>query len=158
MSRTTKDTSMFSRALGFFKSRPSKVKKRSARKSNAGVLSKKNKQVSRTSTARFRAAEIEFDDCACEAVKAMQGQRLLVRDVPRLPLPDCDKPSCQCSYVRYKDRRIWTEDRRAFYSLKTSHYIQGDGKERRKVQDRRAADESAGGAPDSLDDMESWFK
>jgi hypothetical protein len=158
MSRTAKGTSIFSGALGFFQSKPTKVIKRSARKSSAGVLSKKNKQASRTSTARFRSAEIEFDDCACDAVKAIQGQRFLVRDVLRLPVPDCDKPNCQCSYVRYNDRRIWTEDRRAFYSLKTSHYIQSENKERRKTEDRRAANESAGAASDSPEDYESWFK
>ena len=158
MSGTTQGTSLFSGVLGFFQSKPTKVKKRSARKSSTGVLSKKNKQVSRTSTARFRAAEIEFDDCGCDAVKAMQGQRFLVRDAPRLPVPDCDKPNCQCSYVRYNDRRLWSEDRRVFYSLKTSHYVQSDNKERRKSQGRRAADESVGAESYSLEDFESWFK
>jgi len=158
MSRTQKGTSVFSGVLGVFKSSSSKVKKRSARKPSAGVLSKKNKQASKASTAGFRAAEIEFDDCACEAVMAMQGQRFLVRDVPPIPVPDCDKPNCQCSYVRYRDRRHWTEDRRATYSLKTSHYIQSDSKERRLVQDRRAADESTGAASNSLEDFESWFE
>ena len=158
MSRTPKGTSFFSGVLGFFQSSPSKVHKQSARKSSAGILSKKNKQVSRVSAALFRAAEIEFEDCACDAVKALQGQRFLVSNVPRIPVPDCDQPSCQCTYSRYNDRRLWTEDRRAFYSLKTSHYIQGDNKERRKVQDRRAADNADGAAPDSLEDLESWFK
>ena len=158
MSRTVKGTSGFSGVLGFFKSNPSKVKKRSARKSSAGVLTRKNKQASRASTAGFGAAEIKFDDCACEAVMAMQGQRFLVRDVPPLPVPDCDKPNCKCSYARYRDRRHWTEDRRAFYSLKTSHYIQGDGKERRLVQDRRSADDSTGVASNSPEDFESWFE
>lgn len=149
---------MFSGALGFIQSRPSKVKKRSARKTSAKILSNRNKHASRAGATRFRAAEIEFEDCACDAVKAMQGQRFLVRDVPRIPVPDCDKSNCRCSYVRYNDRRLWTEDRRAFFGLKTSHYVQGDSQERRKVQDRRTAAECADSEPDSLENIEAWLR
>lgn len=156
MSRATKSTSLFSRALSLFQSKPAGLGKRSPRRSSTGVVSKKRKPAD--GAARYRAAEIESGDCACDAVKAIQGIRFLVREVPRLPVPDCDKPNCQCSYIRYNDRRIWTEDRRAFYSLHSSHYIQGESKDRRKSEFRRAADASAGAASGSLDDFESWFQ
>lgn len=158
MNRTPTGTSIFSGARGFFQSRPAKVKKRSARKSSGQILLKKNRQANRANIACFRAAEIEFEDCACDAVKTLQGRRFLVSEVPRIPVPDCDKTNCQCSYVRYSDRRLWSEDRRAFFGLNTSHYIQGDSKERRKLQDRRADQNSAGAASDSFDEFESWFK
>jgi hypothetical protein len=157
MKKTTKGTSVFSGALGLFQPKANKVKTRSARKSSAKVLTKKNGQSNQAGAASFRSAEIEFEDCACDAVKALGGKRLLLRDVPLIPVQDCDKPNCSCSYTRYSDRRLWTEDRRAFYSLKTSHYIQSDSKERRYVQDRRATQDFVAGASDSLEDFESWF-
>ena len=157
MKRTNKGSSIFSEALGLFQPKPTKVKSRTARKSGAKILTKRNGRSRRAGVVNFRAAEIEFEDCACDAVKALGGQRLLLREVPRIPVPDCDKPNCTCSYVRYNDRRLWTEDRRAFYGFKTSHYIQGDSRERREVQDRRATKESVAGESDSLEDFESWF-
>ena len=158
MKRTTKGTSFFSGALGLLQPKAKKMKARSARKSSAKVWKKHNGQSNQDSAASFRSAEIEFEACACDAVKALRGQRLLLSDVPLLPVPDCDKPNCKCSYVRYTDRRLWTDDRRAFYSLKTSHYIQSDSQERRKVQDRRATQDFDAGPSDSLEDFESWFK
>jgi hypothetical protein len=157
MKRTTKGTSIFSGARGLFQPKANKVKARSARKSSAKVLTKQKGQSNQAVAGSFRSAEIEFEDCACDAVKALGGQRLLLRNVPLLPVPDCDKPNCKCSYVRYNDRRLWSEDRRAFYSLKTSHYIQGDSKERRKMQDRRTTQDAVAGASDSLEDFEAWF-
>lgn len=42
---------------------------------------------------------------ACPAVLAIAGKRFLSRELPRLPLPDCDKPHCECGYRRHRDRR-----------------------------------------------------
>lgn len=42
---------------------------------------------------------------ACPAVLAIAGKRYLSRDLPKLPLPDCDKAHCECGYRRHRDRR-----------------------------------------------------
>ena len=86
-------------------------------------------------------------------------QRFLVKNVPPIPVPDCDSPNCQCSYIRYKDRRLWTEDRRARFSRNADVYRQGDRKDRRRVEDRRvSADSRARSFDADLDDFESWYK
>jgi hypothetical protein len=41
----------------------------------------------------------------CEAMRALAGKRLLVRDAPLLPLPGCDQPMCGCQYKFSSDRR-----------------------------------------------------
>ena len=92
-------------------------------------------------------------------MKRIAGQRFLVRDVPPIPVPDCDSPECRCTYVRYKDRRLWTEDRRALYSRSADQYRRGEREDRRKVPDRRVSEGSSTRKFDSsLDDFESWFK
>jgi hypothetical protein len=51
------------------------------------------------------------DACRCAAVAAIEGQRFLSDEVPRLPLTDCDMPyACKCVYEHFNDRR--TELRR----------------------------------------------
>ena len=42
---------------------------------------------------------------ACNAVRALAGKRFLSTKMPKLPLPECDKPVCECGYRRHKDRR-----------------------------------------------------
>jgi hypothetical protein len=48
---------------------------------------------------------------ACEAVRAIVGERFLSRDAPALPLATCDQKLCKCTYGHYSDRRD-PEDRR----------------------------------------------
>lgn len=63
-------------------------------------------------TRRFRGVRImTYDPDCCQAVKAVSKQRFLEKDVPMLPLDDCDAEFCQCSYKRFDDRR--TDVRRA---------------------------------------------
>ena len=55
---------------------------------------------------RFDAVEIVPSDYgACNAVRALAGQRFLSNRMPKLPLPECDKPQCECGYRHHKDRR-----------------------------------------------------
>lgn len=42
---------------------------------------------------------------ACNAVRALAGKRFLSRKMPKLPLPECDRPQCECGYKYHKDRR-----------------------------------------------------
>lgn len=56
---------------------------------------------------KYNAVEvIPRKDACCEAVQALAGQRYLCDEAPRLPLPDCDQPICDCTYRRHPDRRM----------------------------------------------------
>jgi len=158
MSRTTKGTSIFSGALGLFQSRPRKISRAAASRNGTRALSKKQGK-GRSGPNPYQSAEIEFDpQCACDAVKRIAGRRFLVRDVPTIPVPDCDVTGCKCTYIRFKDRRLWVEDRRAHYSLATDLYRKGDKQDRRRRKDRRVSEESVARGATAQDDFESWFK
>jgi hypothetical protein len=61
----------------------------------------------RTKPARdFSAAEVvPNSEGSCFAARELAGKRFLVRDVPKLPLADCNRPHCECRYRRHADRR-----------------------------------------------------
>jgi hypothetical protein len=42
---------------------------------------------------------------ACPAVLELAGKRFLSNRIPKLPLPECDRATCDCGYRRHKDRR-----------------------------------------------------
>lgn len=60
-----------------------------------------------------------YDPCACDAVRQietkpflsdrpllyLETKRILVGEVPPLPLLDCTAPRCLCHYAHYEDRR-----------------------------------------------------
>lgn len=46
----------------------------------------------------------------CGAAKALADKRFLSKNVPMLPLADCDAVDCRCTYQRFDDRR--TDSRR----------------------------------------------
>jgi len=91
----------------------------------------------------YRATSIEFDDAACDAVKALGRKRFLDRDrdVPRLPLRDCSNSQCTCKYAHHDDRRDSSEDRRHPSALKSELYERGsDPNRREKKRGRRKSD------------------
>ena len=55
---------------------------------------------------RFHAVSLENLSGACAAAYAIQGERFLPGTAPRIPLPECDTPKCNCLYVRHNDRRL----------------------------------------------------
>lgn len=157
MNRTSKG-SFLSGRLGLFTAKPKKMDKARARKSGSSALSKGRKSTARANVNPYQAAEIEFDaECACDAVKQITGKRFLVRDIPPIPVPDCDSPNCSCSYARYRDRRQWIDDRRGLFHASTNAYALGDEPNRRKQRDRRTSEESRERDLGSIDDFESWF-
>ena len=159
MSRTSKGSSIFSGAFGLFQSRPRKVSRAAARKNGSKILAKKPDRKHPAGGNPYQSAEIEFNPaCACAAVKRISGQRFLVRNVPPIPVPDCDSSDCQCTYVRYSDRRLWAEDRRAYYSVSTDLYRRGNKGDRRKRKDRRVSEESVARSFSAADDFETLFK
>ncbi len=66
-------------------------------------------------TTAFHAVSLKTLPSACDAAKAMQGERFLSAEAPNIPLPECDASSCGCSYAHHKDRRVG-EDRRNPYT------------------------------------------
>lgn len=54
----------------------------------------------------YRAAEVvPCSAGSCHAARSVEGKRFLEREVPMLPLRDCDRPDCECTYRRHPDRR-----------------------------------------------------
>jgi hypothetical protein len=57
----------------------------------------------------FHGIAIEPGDCACDAVLAIDGERYLSDEAPRLPLDGCSDPQrCRCVYRHFADRRTDT--------------------------------------------------
>lgn len=91
----------------------------------------------------YRATSIQADADACGAVKTVAGKRYLdtERDLPVLPLPECDAGRCNCRYQRYEDRRDSEEDQRHPSALKSELYDQtGKPDRRRRKRGRRKSD------------------
>ena len=85
----------------------------------------------------YHAVSIKFDRNSCEAAQKMEGRRFLSSEAPRLPLPECDVPDCNCRFAHHPDRRSSTDRRSPFAA---SGFGGGTGsfeKERRARSDRR---------------------
>jgi len=91
------------------------------------------------SSHKYHAVSINFKECACEAVKALADKRFLTSAAPSIPLPDCDKTRCQCSYTHHNDQRS-EDERRSVHGLQTELYPQTTGSERRLRRGRRKTD------------------
>jgi len=85
----------------------------------------------------YHAVSLKCPPNACDAARAMEGERYLSANAPNIPLPDCDAVTCKCRYVHHKDRR-GRDDRRnpwapGFGGSSTGSYEQ----EQRKSGERR---------------------
>ena len=84
---------------------------------------------------RFSAVEIRVRSNACQAARALEGQRLLSKEAPALPLPDCTAAPCSCKFTKWSDRR--SEGRRLEHGgLSASIFLANN---RRTRRDRRRA-------------------
>src|SRR5688572_22695788 len=59
---------------------------------------------------RFGAVEIRLRRSACDAARALEGDRFLAKDAPAFPLKGCTAAQCTCSFGKLSDRR--TDGRR----------------------------------------------
>jgi hypothetical protein len=58
-------------------------------------------------SAEYTAVTVAPSGSVCEAARATQEKPLLLRTLPRLPLPNCSKPEeCRCEFRTWPDRRI----------------------------------------------------
>jgi hypothetical protein len=87
---------------------------------------------------RFHAVSLENLRGACAAAYAIEGERFLAGATPRIPLPECDAPVCNCHFVHHNDRRL-SDNRRQRW---TGFVGDSDGtmKEQRDGGDRRNKD------------------
>jgi len=62
----------------------------------------------------FHSISIHHNSAACDAVKELDGQRILSAEAPELPLPGCDVAQCQCKFHHHEERRAG--ERRGAYN------------------------------------------
>ena len=89
----------------------------------------------------FHAVAIKYTKDACDAAKEMTGRRFLSNAAPRLPLPECNKLECRCSFTHYKDRRAGRDRRSPFARAGSTGTTGMHEKERRARTDRRQDDD-----------------
>ncbi len=55
----------------------------------------------------YNAVTVALTARCCDAARATHARPILVRTLPRLPLPDCTMPDqCRCEFREWPDRRI----------------------------------------------------
>ena len=84
----------------------------------------------------YHAVSVIPGDNACAAAHRFSGQRFLSRQAPRLPLPTCDAPRCECRFKHHKDRR-GAPRRSSDMGMMAGQF---SGNERRRTRGRRADD------------------
>jgi len=90
------------------------------------------------SDAQFHAVSLENLSGACAAAYAIEGERFLPGAAPRIPLPECDVPVCNCLFVHHNDRRLGGNRRQGWRG--SAGYPGGGMKEQRYGGDRRNND------------------
>ncbi len=88
--------------------------------------------------ARFHAVSLENLSGACAAAYAIEGERFLAGAAPRIPLPECDAPVCNCLFAPHSDRRL-SGNRRQRWTGSVGD-SGGAMKEQRDGGDRRSND------------------
>jgi hypothetical protein len=80
---------------------------------------------------RFGAVEIRIRSGACRAARTLEGQRLLSKEAPALPLPECTAVQCSCKFTKWSDRR--SEGRRLEHGgLSASIFLANNRRTRRE--------------------------
>ncbi|MEX0975888.1 MAG: hypothetical protein WDZ50_02185 [Woeseia sp.] len=87
-------------------------------------------------TAKFHAVSIRTGLIACDAARALYGERFLSDAAPLIPLKGCNVDSCQCKFVHHADRRSG-EDRRSPYPSSLTRDTGVFRQEQREASDRR---------------------
>lgn len=89
------------------------------------------------SDVRYRAVSIRPGEESCESARQFGKMRFLCAKAPRLPVPECDAPTCNCRYVHHADRRSG-HDRRSVYERTRERQL--GVVNRRASRGRRATD------------------
>lgn len=89
----------------------------------------------------FHAVSIQFSPSACNAAKALSGERFLASAAPTMPLPECDAASCDCHFGHHGDRRTRRDRRSPFATAISTDGTGNFQAERRDQEGRRLDDE-----------------
>lgn len=73
---------------------------------------------------------------ACQFALELAEQTFATHDAPPLPMPKCDRRSCQCSYYAIPGRRTG-KDRRSGHDRRETLRFDPDKTDRRSGKDRR---------------------
>jgi hypothetical protein len=92
------------------------------------------------SNSEYHAVAIRSSSNACEAARELEGVRFLASEAPKLPLPACDRPHCECRFQHYEDRRSGRDRRSPFASSGAPSGTGAFDRERRESAGRRADD------------------
>lgn len=87
-----------------------------------------------TSDLQYHAVTLLLPANACDAAKALNGERFLAADAPIFPVERCDVRSCNCGYEHHDDRRGGP---RRMLDIGISDDFRTDDGERRESSDRR---------------------
>lgn len=82
---------------------------------------------------------------SCNAARSIAGKRFLKNETPMIPLRDCNRDNCDCSYRRHPDRRHKIRRAADLGGAVSSKTL--DSKDDRRKPDargRRASDRSPG--------------
>lgn len=60
---------------------------------------------------QFKCVVVNLCAHPCKKAREYQSKPILAKDAPSLPLQDCNAITCQCSFLRYDDRRMGTDRR-----------------------------------------------
>jgi hypothetical protein len=90
-----------------------------------------------TSETKFNAVSIRPGEVSCEAARQMVDIRFLCAKAPRLPLPGCSSPNCECRYMHYSDRRSGLDRRNPDHYTRANEIGMDD---RRSNRGRRSTD------------------
>ena len=107
-------------------------------------------------TTAYHAVAIWPPRDACDAARAVKGERVLAQDAPLLPLERCDRAArCSCRYQHYEDRRA--QPRRQADGAPPSAAAAASDVERRvsvgrRAEDRLELDFESADEPDDLAD------
>jgi hypothetical protein len=98
------------------------------------VPAAKSKATALKTVNNYRAVSVVPGMRCCQDAKVSVRIPHLLRDAPRLPLPNCTMPtSCACRFKKVPDRR--DGDRRMFADSETGRWF--SGQEQRARRDRR---------------------
>jgi hypothetical protein len=65
----------------------------------------------------YRAIGIWPGEPSCRGAREIAPLRFLYRSAPTLPLPECDRTECHCTYSHYSDRRSGADRRSTLGAL-----------------------------------------
>jgi hypothetical protein len=68
--------------------------------------------VSRPIGSRWTAVSVIPGPRSCPAVRGLTNRRYLSAEAPRLPVPECKAPLCECRYKHHADRRAKVQRKR----------------------------------------------